>query len=393
MKILFTHRYFWPDTPPYAAMLRVVAEHAAAARHEVHVYASQPSYGSGQRAPKRERLGLLHVVRVSTFRENKGNVLARSANVAIYCAMLFVHILRQRADIVMAATFPPVLAGWTASLAARLAGSRFVYHMQDVHPEVSLYAGGAMGKGLPFRIMRWLDNLTLLRADAIVVLSQDMAETVAARMPGRRLPIRIINNFQLASFEEPADPPAELVKPVGTRRMVFAGNLGRFQNLPLLVEGCAAYLDDHPDAELLLLGEGEAKPGLVERWGDHPRVRFAPFLPYEQAAPLIREADIALVSLAPDIYRVSYPSKVLTYIGLGLPMLALVEPDSQLAREIEDNRLGVVPASATPAAVAEAADRLLAGAADRQAVEAYHRERCATGRILQRWEELLASLG
>jgi hypothetical protein len=80
---------------------------------------------------------------------------------------------------------------------------------------------------------------------------------------------------------------------------------------------------------------------------------------------------------------------VLTYIGLGLPMLALVEPDSQLAREIEGNRLGVVPASATPAAVADAADRLLAGAADRQAVEAYHRDRCATGRILQMWQKLL----
>ena len=90
-----------------------------------------------------------------------------------------------------------------------------------------------------------------------------------------------------------------------------------------------------------------------------------------------------------NIYRVSSPSKVLTYIGLGLPMLALLEPESQLSREIVENGLGAVPPSPTPAAVAEAADRLLSGKADRQAVEAYHGDKCAVGKVLQQWDALL----
>jgi colanic acid biosynthesis glycosyl transferase WcaI len=392
MKVLFTHRYFWPDTPPYAAMLRMIAEHFANAGNEAHVFASQPSYGSSEMAPRRERLGGLQVARVSAFPEDKGNLLARVCNVIIYCLALFWNILRQRADVVTASTFPPVAAGWTASLAARLARSRFVYHMQDVHPEVSLYAGGAMGRGIAFRMMRWLDTQTLRRADAIVVLSQDMADTVAARMPDRRLPLRIINNFQLDSFDKPADPPADLVKHEGVRRIVFAGNMGRFQNLPVLVEGCAAYLDDHPDAELLLLGDGEAKPGLVERWAGHSRIRFAPFLPYAQAEPLIREADVGLVSLAPDIYRVSYPSKVLTYIGLGLPMLALVEPDSALAREIVEHELGAVPRAATPDAIAAALTTMLPADEPRRLVARYHAAVSNREAVLARWDAVFAEL-
>ena len=393
MRILFTHRYFWPDSPAYAAMLRTIAEHAAERGHEVEVFASQPSYGEHGRAASRERVGGIAIRRVSVFRERKDNPLARGLNVAIYCARLFLHVLRSKPDVVTASTFPPVIAGWTASLAAKLTGASFVYHLQDVHPEVSVYSGGALGRGIPLRVLRGLDNQTLRRAAAIVVLSEDMANTVRQRDIAQDLPIRTINNFLLPSFDGAESPPADLLKPLGKRRFIFAGNLGKFQNLDLLVEGVVACLERHPEAELLLLGQGEAKAGLEMRWGNHPQVRFGPFLPYAQAMELIAEADVGLVSLTRNIYRVSYPSKVLTYIGLGLPMLALLEPESQLSREIEENGLGAVPPSPTPAAVAEAADRLLSGKADRQAVEAYHGDKCAVGKVLQQWDALLSYVG
>jgi glycosyltransferase involved in cell wall biosynthesis len=393
VKILFTHRYFWPDSPAYAAMLRAIAEHAAAQGHEVEVFASQPSYGEHGRAAPSERMGGIAIRRVGVFRERKGNPLARGLNVVIYCAHLFLHVLRSRPDVVTAATFPPVIAGWTGSLAAKLTGAKFIYHLQDVHPEVSVYSGGVLGRGIPLKLLRWMDNQTLRRAAAIVVLSEDMADTVRRRGIAGNLPIHTINNFLLPSFDRAGKAPAALVKPSQKRRFIFAGNLGKFQNLDLLVEGVAACLERHPRAELLLLGEGEAKAGLEMRWGDHPQVRFGPFLPFAQAKELIAGADVGLVSLTRNIYRVSYPSKVLTYIGLGLPMLALLEPESQLAREIEQNGLGAVPAAATVPAVADAAERLLAGAADRQAVEAYHSEKCAEGRVLQQWDELFSGIG
>ena len=73
---------------------------------------------------------------------------------------------------------------------------KFIYHMQDIHPELSVYSGGRLGRGLAMRLMRWLDNQTLRRSAAIVVLSQDMADTLAERRLGP-LPVYIINNFSL----------------------------------------------------------------------------------------------------------------------------------------------------------------------------------------------------
>ncbi|NCO98601.1 MAG: glycosyltransferase family 4 protein [Sphingomonadales bacterium] len=392
MKILFTHRYFWPDTPPYAAMLRTIAEYLAREGHDVHLFASQPSYGLVEKAARIEELNGVHIHRIGVLRESKKNPFARAFNVLVYCIGLFYHIIRKRPDVVTAATFPPIAAGWTASLAAGLVGAKFVYHMQDVHPEVSKYAGGRLGRGFLLRFLVWLDNQTLRRAAAIIVLSQDMANTLTLRDVGKTLPIQIINNFQLRSFSAEQEPPQELKKPANKRRIIFAGNLGKFQNLELLTDGIALCFGNHPDLELLLLGDGEMKFALEQKWGLHPQVQFGPFLPFVQAEKLIRASDVGLVSLSPDIYNVSYPSKVLTYLGLGIPMLALVEPHSALAKEILDNGLGVVPDAATPQAIASALEALLFQRDTKESVVKYHQEKTRMEVVLQQWQGMLHSL-
>jgi glycosyltransferase involved in cell wall biosynthesis len=362
LKILLTHRFFWPDTAPYATMLRAIGDALAEAGHDVHVLSSMPSYRAESRtteAPSRETLGKLDVQRVWVLGNEKRNPLRRLANVALYCWALVIKIMRLRPEIVTASTFPPIIAAWSASLAARFVGAKFIYHMQDIHPEASTYSGGLLGRGLLARLLTTLDNQTLRRAETIVTLSEDMAETLRRRGLGL-LPITLINNPPLEAEGEAIAPPLELVKPAGMTRVIFAGNLGRFQNLELLAEGVAQCFEAHPGLELMFLGDGVALPDLKARWGDHPQVRFAPFVPFAQAREIIRGADIGLMSLSPNIYRVAYPSKVSTYLDLGLRVLALVEPESQLAHQLEQRGAGAVPRAASPEAIAAALEILLA---------------------------------
>ncbi|MGG7646083.1 glycosyltransferase family 4 protein [Rhodovulum sp. YNF3179] len=394
MKLLLSHRFFWPDTSPYALMLRAMGDHFASAGHKVQVLTSVPSYRDGAvKAPRRERLGSLDVRRAWVFSREKARPFRRFANIILYCSKLFGRILHARPDIVIASTFPPVIAAWTASFAARLTGARFVYHMQDIHPEVSQISGHVLGKRLPARISLALDNQTLRRSAAIVVLSEDMAATLGARGLGA-LPIRVINNFSLsADTAQSHVPPESLEKPGGVRRLIFAGNLGRFQNLAALTEGISRLFGRYPDLELMFLGDGSAKAALERDWGGHPQVKFAPFLPFSQAQELIRTADVGLVALAPGIYRVAYPSKLLTYAQLGVAVLALVEPESALARDIRERGLGVVPKSDDPRDIAEALDELLASADRREALAAFAADTAQPSVALSRWDALLKGLG
>ena len=48
MRVVLVHRYFWPDTPPYAHILRAIAWTLAAGGHDVTVLTAQPSYNREQ---------------------------------------------------------------------------------------------------------------------------------------------------------------------------------------------------------------------------------------------------------------------------------------------------------------------------------------------------------
>ncbi|MBU2167323.1 MAG: glycosyltransferase family 4 protein [Alphaproteobacteria bacterium] len=391
MKVLLTHRYFWPDTAPYAIMLRAIGDALAETGHEVHTFSSIASYRvSADPGARREKLGALNVNRVWAFSGEKTNLLKQLANVLIYSVALFAEVLRVRPDVVTASTFPPIAAAWSASLAARLAGAKFVYHLQDIHPEVSQISGGRLGRGVAMRLLRWMDNQTLRRSDAIIVLSQDMAETLAARELGD-LPLHVINNFSLdLAGDTRAAPPEALCKAPGKRRIIFAGNLGRFQNLDLLAEGVSQVLAHEPDLELLFLGDGVMVADLKRRWGRNPQIRFADFLPFEQARELIRDSDVGLVSLSPGIYRVAFPSKVMTYLGLGVPILALVEPQSQLARSLAASGLGAFPETGAPEAVAAALEGLLAQGIRSEAVSDWYEANAGFDRVTAQWKQILA---
>jgi len=385
MRILLTHRYFWPDTAPYGLILRQLGEDLSDAGREVSVFTSKPSYGKDlEGAPSRAQLGKLNVRRIRVLPDPRSLPPIRVFNMLHYCAALFFHVLGARADVVTAGTFPPVLAGWSASLAARTTGARFIYHVQDIHPELSVQTGDRLGRGLAARLLRWLDNQTLRRADTIVTLSEDMAETLRARGLGD-LPIAVLNNPPLKATE-PMDPPPELIKPEGRVRVIFAGNLGRFQNLPLLAEGVARCFVAHPNLELMFMGDGVALDALKARWGDHPQIRFAPFLPFNQARAVIAGADIGLVSLSPGLFRVAYPSKLSTYLDLGLTVLALIEPESRMAQMLETTGQGAVAALPEPEAIGAALERLLSRPRPAHPAEARAATAAAPG-----WREIFAA--
>jgi glycosyltransferase involved in cell wall biosynthesis len=108
----------------------------------------------------------------------------------------------------------------------------------------------------------------------------------------------------------------------------------------------------------------------------------------------MREADLGLVSLVPGVIAYAYPSKTATYLSEGLPVLAAVEPDSGLAREILEWGVGGVLCVETTDSVVNA----LAAWAERKeeltamrgrAADAW-REHFSADTKLKEWDGLLA---
>ncbi len=404
LKILLSHRYFWPDTPPYASMLRTLAEGLAAAGHQVTVFTAQPSYRTSQavRQPREERLGEVRVLRIPMLAERGRSVAVRLLNNAWYVSSLFAHVLAGGSyDVIVAASFPPVMAGRMASMAARLTRTPFVYHCQDLHPEVSRISG-MLGDGVLFRLLRALDRRTCRSAARVVVLSDDMKATLAAR-PGLDVShVRIVNNFLPASFAaETARPQGQgcpervtVANEARAFHIVFAGNLGRFQGLEAVLDA-AHLLASEEEILFTFVGGGVAEAELRSRAGAllDRTVRFIPHQPQDKAQEIVRAADAALVTLRKDVYRVAYPSKTLTCLAMGTPLLAAVEPESELARMVEQEEVGWVAPPEDPGGLAAVVRGAFEGRAGltgmRNRAEALYARRFAAERAVEAWVALM----
>lgn len=309
------------------------------------VLGTQPTYKPEARIPWQpwaEWLDGVSVERVRLMLE-RGSSLRKVLNIPLFVATAARRVLRLRkGDVVMCSTSPPIVLAAVVSAAARLRGARFIYHCMDLHPEIGALSG-EFRNPLVFRLLRSLDRSTCRRSEAIVVLSSDMRTALLERDQSLADKVVVLNNFNLPEFAGASPPEQTEVPPKRAQiRIAFTGNVGRFQGLDDVV---SAVLESAADVELLIMGDGRAKAGLQELTERYPqevrsRVTFLPHSSTEEARAVMRSADLGLVSLAPKIVRYAYPSKTMTYLSEGLPLLILAETDSELSRSVATEQLG-----------------------------------------------------
>lgn len=365
MRFYIIYRHHWPDSSPYGSILQTLAEHFVAEGHEVTVFAGQPCYNGVPCASRsaRETVAGVKIVRMPLLRQNKTLVLSRIVNTGLFLAGAIVFALTLRKiDVTMAVTSPPVFLGAVARWISRLRRSRFLYHIQDLHPEAGLTCG-VLREGAISRMMARIDDQNVREADLAVVLSREMKEAVRARGQNG-CNVRVLNNFSIESSRLPTPLPESLKRKPDSFRVLFAGNHGEFQGLQQLISA-AHLLGGYNGIQFLFIGNGVVKPQLIERAADlvGRTVFFHDFVPRGFAFRVMQESQLGIVPLAPGMYRYAFPSKAATLLMAGCPILAVVECDSSLARLVQSRMLGWV---SPPGCVREIAESILCAYASRR---------------------------
>lgn len=122
-------------------------------------------------------------------------------------------------------------------------------------------------------------------------------------------------------------------------RLLYAGMLGRKHNPLLLIELLDGLRDRGVDAELTVVSEGEGADVLAEAAAERPAVadsvRLLPFQPAEQLSQVLGSGDVLVALLEPGASKFSIPSKVLSYLAAGRPVLGIMPADNPAALDIE----------------------------------------------------------
>jgi colanic acid biosynthesis glycosyl transferase WcaI len=121
-------------------------------------------------------------------------------------------------------------------------------------------------------------------------------------------------------------------------RLVYAGTIGRKHNPQLLVDLVRNSLDNNVAASLVVISEGEAADDLTEVAGtEQIPLTVLPFQPADDLPYVLGSADVLVALLEPDATKFSIPSKVLSYMAAGRPILGLMPADNPAALDIKES--------------------------------------------------------
>jgi colanic acid biosynthesis glycosyl transferase WcaI len=400
--------HFAPDTAPTGhVMSRIVAE-LVQHGHRIHVVTSLPWYrdhaiADGWRGTRvrREPTEWGSITRVDPFPGgDRSNLIRRAAGFLGFSALAGLEAFLaggafRRADAVIAMS-PPLTLGITGWAVARTKRARLIFNIQDVFPDAAVETGAITNRAV-IAAASALERLSYRLADAVTVLSDDLAENVTGKLPSRSAgKVRVIPNFVDTDAIRPRARVNRYRSELGIGDepvVLYAGNVGFSQSLDLVLEAARRL----PQVVFVVNGDGSARRSLEAAAVGLANVRFAGFAPQDRLGEVLAVGDVHVVPLKAGLGRVSVPSKTYSIMAAARPIVAAIDPGTAVPRILGESGAGLAVPPDEPEPFVEAIRRLLAdpfeaqemGRRGREWVEA-HASPSAVG---ARYAELVEALG
>ncbi len=244
------------------------------------------------------------------------------------------QVSRRRPDVVLAANLPvPALMMMAAFL--RLRGTPWVLWHQDIQGvAVGSFAGRKLPRmfGVVGRLFAAGEAWSARRAGAVVVIAESFLEVHRAWGTADRT--TVIPNWapldEIFPVERKNDWAVEQhVDDVAT--LLYAGTLGLKHQPQLLPRLARRVIDNGTPVRLVVVNEGSATDVLSREAAalDVP-VSLLPYQPYERLPEVLGSGDVLVVLLDREAGEFSVPSKTMSYLCAGRPVLGLM-PGENLA--------------------------------------------------------------
>lgn len=397
MRVLLLNQVFYPDVAATAQHAHDLAKHLVEHGHEVHAIASRSIYGErGGKLAKYEVVDGVHVHRVGQSLFGKSSISARLLDFGLFYVQAGWKALRvPRPDVTVCFTTPPFIA-LVGVVLRWLRGSRFVYWVMDLYPDIAVVCGVLGPRSPATRVFERLNRFALRQADRAVVLGRCMQERVREKGVDRGHVVHI----GVWSGQVEMEMPAREANPyreewgLGDRFVVmYSGNFGLAHDVATFLEA-AMRLKDDDGIRFVFAGGGKKKAEVEAFVAEHglDNCVLAEYQPRAKLHESLGVADVHLASMVPGSEGVVVPCKLFGIMAAGKPTLFIGRASSELGRVLHEHGAGEI---VEPGDAAGLVSRIRGLAADRSAVEkmaerarvalreAYGRESaCASWRVL-----------
>jgi glycosyltransferase involved in cell wall biosynthesis len=340
MRLTLINQFYSPDISPTARLAASLASHRAAQGDHVTVVASRGGYV--KRGDAAELHGNPRVLRLWTPQLGKNTAGRRLIDWAtFYLAAVWRVIALPRQDAIISLTTPPYIA--LAAVFHKLLHPRvkLVLWNMDCYPDVLERTGHVRPGGWLSRLLRTINRMIFRQLDLLICLDRAMADLLLAEYSPRS---RRIASAVIPNWESTAEFPPESAAPIDTGGrlalrpkfiVLYMGNAGYGHEFDTILSA-AESLRNEPFT-FLFVGGG-ARRAFIEQQRQSRKldnVVLHDYVPEDQKRSVLASADCALITLADFALGVMSPSKLHANVAMGLPILYIGPPGSNVDDAIQ----------------------------------------------------------
>lgn len=281
--------------------------------------------------------------------KKKTTIMRLLNNLSFGFTSVFSAIGVGKIDVVITTSPPPLvsISGW---IIAKCKGSKLVYDVRDIWPDVALEMGSFTENSLFCKIFRSIARFMYKHADIITTVSQGKVDKIrkhVSSLKGRKAGASYANKVWLVGngFDETV-AKSEFDQSIVDKyeldnkfTCVYIGNIGLAQGLGALLDVAAK--TKHRDVQFLCFGMG-AEKGMLEKRVEEEgltNVKFCGVVEHSKVFSILSRAKLSFIPLKNSNMKDSVPTKIYEALGIGCPVLLVADGDS--AAIVDDAGLGI----------------------------------------------------
>jgi glycosyltransferase involved in cell wall biosynthesis len=242
----------------------------------------------------------------------------------------------------------------------------FVFWQQDIYSiaieHILTAKFGLLGSALG-KFYKAVERHVLINSDGIVAISTDFLPCLRDEFGVKTNRVHVIENWAPLTeiTPRPKDNPWSREHGLVDKDVVlYTGTLG-MKHDPRQLLTVAKTLCRRPNAVVVVASEGPAVDWLRQQARELQlhSLRLVGFQPFETYPDVLGSADVLISILEPDAGVFSVPSKVLSYLCAGRPIVLSAPAENLAARIIEGSQAGIVVTNGNSELLASAIERFL----------------------------------
>lgn len=310
-----------------------------------------------------------------------------------YISAIKKHFGDKKFDLVVYPT-PPITLAPVVKYIKKRDRARTYLILRDIFPQNAKDLGMIKSE-LVFKYFRKKEQQLYDISDRIGCMSQGNIDYVLKHNNVPKEKLEILYNWKKPS-NLPSIDKEEVKKSYGLEGKFvafFGGNIGYAQELEFLIELAECY-KTRDDIVFLIVGKGVMKPKIenLVKEKQLQNVRFIDYLLRDEYEKLLRAADVGLINLSRKFTIPNIPSKAVSYMEAGIPILAATDKNTDFGKMIEDIGAGLWCETGDIQKYKENLEKLLTDTALRERIRerstAFMKDNmtvaCASQRILSR---------